>query len=132
MIFFPDQMHPVGFDIIGLKISLSEAVRHVRLIWAGGSGRGGGMRVEAFCLYFAILPAWNPDLSCVPTVCSAQRMSLCCHYTEMVCAYDRVTLWGRTDSALGMHQGMHARPHPGMNQGACPMNVHPGEHNRTF
>lgn len=24
-IFFPDQMYPVGFDIIGLKISFSEA-----------------------------------------------------------------------------------------------------------
>lgn len=29
---FPDQMYPVGFGIIGLKISLSESVRLVRLI----------------------------------------------------------------------------------------------------
>lgn len=53
MLFFPDQMYPVGFDIIGLKISLSEAVRLVRLNWVGE------MMAEAFCLCSAVLSAWS-------------------------------------------------------------------------
>lgn len=35
MIFFPDQIYLVGFDIIGLKISCSEALWLVQLIWVG-------------------------------------------------------------------------------------------------
>lgn len=48
MVFFLDQMHPVGFDIIGLKISLSEALRLVRLVWRGE------MMAKAFCLCSAV------------------------------------------------------------------------------
>lgn len=73
MIFFLDQMYPVGFDIIGLKISLSEAVRLLRLILLGE------IMAKAFCLCSTMLPAWSFLLywttghSCVPTVCSDQK-----------------------------------------------------------
>lgn len=73
MVFSPDLMYPVGFDIIGLKISLSEALRLVRLNWLGE------MMAKAFCLCSAVLPAWFFLLyritsdSCVPTGSSFRR-----------------------------------------------------------
>lgn len=53
MVFSPDLMYPAGFDIIGLKISLSEAIRLARLNWLGE------MMAKAFCLCSAALPAWS-------------------------------------------------------------------------
>lgn len=46
-------MYPVGFDIIGLKISLSVAMRLVRL---------GRMMAKPFCFRCAALAAWPPLL----------------------------------------------------------------------
>lgn len=52
-------MLPVGFDIIGLKISLSEAVRRGKLIGAGGRGwrgMGGGGLLFVFCSSLSLEP----------------------------------------------------------------------------
>lgn len=67
-------MHPVGFDIIGLKISLSEAVRHVRLIWASGRwGDGGRGLLFVFCYSLGLEPSC---LLCAHCVLSSEDATL--------------------------------------------------------
>jgi hypothetical protein len=85
---FLDQMHPVGFDIIGLKILLFEALRPVRLSLAGEDGDKGLLSV--FCCSQSLL---SLGLSCRPAVCSVPKGVFYMHTNCLQGGRNRTFLW---------------------------------------
>ena len=116
MIFFPDQMYPVGFDIIGLKISFSEAIRLVRLIWAGRDDSKGLLFVFCYSRSPVLFPLQNHrSLLCAYCVLSSEGGALYRKWCEKkrsyaLTAHYRINSLGEKVFALGTHKGMHGWP----------------------